>query len=138
MICRDNLHIIINNSDYNIQFFLALINSKLLNFIYEVMNPEKGEALAQVKKSHVEQLPIPMLDLSKKADKVKHNKLASLVDKMLELKKQEAAENNQDKKFWIAKQISGIDGAIDSAVYELYGLSEGEVRVVEGEIIKSA
>jgi hypothetical protein len=53
---------------------------------------------------------------------------------MLELKKQETAENNQDKKFWIAKQISGIDGAIDSAVYELYGLSEGEVRVIEGEI----
>jgi hypothetical protein len=133
MICRDNLHIIINNSDYNIQFFLALINSKLLNFVYEVMNPEKGEALAQVKKSHVEQLPIPILDLSNKADKAKHNRIVSLVDRMLELKKLETAERNQDKKFWIAKQISGIEGAIDSAVYELSGLSEGEVRVVEGE-----
>jgi hypothetical protein len=133
MICRDNLHIIINNSDYNIQFFLALINSKLLNFIYEVMNPEKGEALAQVKKSHVEQLPIPVLDLSNKTDKAKHNRIVSLADRMLELKKLEAAERNTDRKALIAKQISGINRAIDSVVYELYGLSEGEVRVVEWE-----
>jgi hypothetical protein len=51
IICRDNLHIIINNSDCNLLFFLALINSNFMNFIYEIINPEKGEALAQVKKN---------------------------------------------------------------------------------------
>ena len=132
IICRDNLHIAINYSNLNLLVLLALINSKLLNFIYEIMNPEKGEALAQVKKSHVEQLPIPTLDLSKKADKAKHDQLVSLVDKMLELKKKEAAEPNQQLKTMIARQIEGVDKAIDTAVYGLYNLSEDEIKVVEG------
>ena len=131
IVCRDNLHIIINNSDINLLALLALINSKLLNFVYEIMNPEKGEALAQVKKGHVEQLPIPTLDISKKADKAKHDNLVSLVDQMLELKRKEFTEQNQQLKIMITRQIEGIDKAIDMVVYGLYGLTENEIRVVE-------
>jgi hypothetical protein len=32
----------------------------------------------------------------------------------------------------IARQIEGIDKAIDMAVYGLYNLNEGEIKVVEG------
>ena len=133
IICRDNLHIVINNSDFNLKFLLALINSKLLNFAYEIINPEKGEALAQVKKSHVEQLPIPNIDLSVKTNKIKHDNIVSLVDKMLELKKEEASEQNDKLKTMISRQIDGIDKGIDKAVYELYNLTEDEIKVVEGE-----
>jgi hypothetical protein len=50
---------------------------------------------------------------------------------MLELKKREATETRADKKSLIAKQIRGIDGVIDSEVYELYGLTEDEIVIVE-------
>jgi hypothetical protein len=133
IICRNNLHIIISNSDLNILFFLALLNSKLLNFVYEIMNPEKGEALAEVKKSHVEQLPIPTLDLSVKADKTKHDNLVSLVNKMLELKKKEAAELSEHLKTVITRQIDAVDKAIDTAVYGLYNLTDDEIKIVEGK-----
>jgi hypothetical protein len=133
IICRNNLHIIINNSDLNVLFFLALLNSTLLNFVYEIMNPEKGEALAEVKKFHVEQLPIPFLDVSKKNDREKHDKLVLLVDKMLELKQKEAAEPNQQLKTMIARQVEGVDKAIDTVVYKLYNLTEDEITVVEGK-----
>jgi len=132
IICRNNLHIIINNSDHNILFFLALLNSKMLNFIYEIINPEKGEALAEVKKSHIEQLPIYVLDLSKKSDKLKHDNIVSLVDRMLELKKKEAAEQNPQARIVITRQIDGVDKEIDKAVYELYGVEEGEICVEGG------
>jgi hypothetical protein len=133
IICRDNLHVIINNSNINILFYLALLNSTLLNFIYEIMNPEKGEALAQVKKSHVEQLPIPTLDLSQKADKTKHDALVSLVEKMLHLKQKESAEKSDHQKTVITRKIDAVDKAIDMAVYELYGLTEEEIKVVEAK-----
>ncbi|AEF84892.1 conserved hypothetical protein [Treponema primitia ZAS-2] len=132
VICRDNLHIIINNSDLSLLFYLALVNSKLLNFIYEIINPEKGEALAQVKKSHVEQLPIPVINLSKKSDKTAHDNFVALVDKMLELKLQEHAEPNPKAKTMIQRQIGAVDGQINEAVYRLYGLTEEEIGVVEG------
>jgi len=83
VIARNNLHVIINTSDLNIKFYLALINSKLLQFVYEVLNPEKGEALAEIKKAHVEQLPIPVVDLNDKKQRQTHDRLVELVDQML-------------------------------------------------------
>ncbi|MEG5033322.1 Eco57I restriction-modification methylase domain-containing protein [Microcoleus sp. AT3-D2] len=60
-IARDNLHIAIIKNDVNSRlcFILGIINSKIMDFVYTQINPEKGEVLAQVKKNHVEQLPIP-------------------------------------------------------------------------------
>ncbi len=31
------------------------------------------------------------------------------------------------------RQIKSVDGAIDSLVYELYGLNEEEIKIVKGE-----
>jgi len=33
----------------------------------------------------------------------------------------------------LARQIESTDGAIDCLVYELYGLTEEEVKIVEGK-----
>ncbi|MBD3286836.1 N-6 DNA methylase [candidate division WOR-3 bacterium] len=44
-IARDNLHIILpKDSNHNLHYILGLINSKLMDFIYTFINPEKGEA----------------------------------------------------------------------------------------------
>jgi hypothetical protein len=134
IICRNNLHVIINNSKLNLLFFLGLINSKLLNFVYEIINPEKGEALAEVKKMHVEQLPIPALDLSQKSDKDKHDRLVALVEQMLALKQKEQAETLPQTKTMIGRQIQALDRQIDALVYGLYNLTEDEIGVVEGEV----
>ena len=83
---RDNLHIILpQNMSYDLRYVLGVINSKLLDFVYGFMNPEKGEALAQVKKQHVEQLPIRILNFNIPADKARHDKMVSLVDQMISL-----------------------------------------------------
>ncbi|HLD33691.1 MAG TPA: N-6 DNA methylase, partial [Candidatus Nanoarchaeia archaeon] len=43
---RNNLHIILpRDKAYDLRFILGIINSKLIEFIYTTMNPEKGEAL---------------------------------------------------------------------------------------------
>jgi hypothetical protein len=63
---------------------------------------------------------------------VKHNHIVKLVDKMLELKQKEADEKNQQLKTMVSRQIEGVDKAIDTAVYELYNLTEDEIKVVEG------
>ncbi|MDR1478682.1 MAG: N-6 DNA methylase [Planctomycetaceae bacterium] len=133
IICRNNLHIIISNSKFNLLFFLALINSKLMNFVYEIMNPEKGEALAEVKKIHVEQLPIPLLDPSQKTNKTKYDKIISLANKMLQLKIKELAEQKTQMKTILQRQIKALDQQINQAVYLLYDLSEEEIKIIEGE-----
>ena len=58
-VCMNNMHTI-NSKDinYDLRFVLALINSTLMNYYFQSLNPEKGEALAEVKKEHVANLQI--------------------------------------------------------------------------------
>ena len=52
---------------------------------------------------------------------------------MLELqKKYYDARMEQDKELY-ERQIKLVDVQIDRLVYDLYGLTEGEIEVVEGE-----
>jgi hypothetical protein len=51
---------------------------------------------------------------------------------MLEFKKKEAAEPNQQLKTMISRQIESVDKAIDTAVYQLYYLTDDEIKAVEG------
>ena len=60
---------------------------------------------------YLKQLPVPVIDLSKKSDKIKHDTLVSFVDKMLELKQKEAAEKDRQLKTLVARQIEGADKA---------------------------
>jgi adenine-specific DNA-methyltransferase len=133
-IARNNLHIVIaKDQKYNLNYFLGIINSKLLDYYYSIMNPEKGEALAEVKKDHVEQLPIKPIDFSNPTEKQTHDKLVSLVDQMLGTQKQfHEVKSDSDKKMFKMK-IDMIDRQIDEMVFNLYGLSEEEIRIVEGE-----
>ncbi|GHV62656.1 hypothetical protein AGMMS49587_10150 [Spirochaetia bacterium] len=62
--------------------------------------------------------------------KVAHDKL---VDKMLELKRRERTEPNPQVKTVIGRQIGAVDTQIDKLVYELYNLTEDEIKVVEEE-----
>jgi hypothetical protein len=95
------------------------------------MNPEKGEALAQIKKKHLGQLPIRTIDFSNPAEKAKHDKLVALVDNMLEVQeKYHEARMERDKELY-ERQIKIVDAQIDRLVYDLYELTEEEVKVVE-------
>lgn len=133
-IARDNLHIILPNiENYRLEFLLGLLNSKLMDFAYSLMNPEKGEALAQVKKMHVEQLPIRTIDFSNHSDKALHDRMVQLVEQMLTLHKQLPDTKTGHEKTHIQRQIDATDQQIDRLVYELYGLTGEEIGVVEGK-----
>ncbi len=57
---RNNLHIVIPKFEsYPFLTLLGIMNSHLIDYWYSIINPEKGEALAEVKKAHVESIPIP-------------------------------------------------------------------------------
>jgi hypothetical protein len=67
-------------------------------------------------------------------EKAQHDKLVALVDTMLELqKKYQEARMERDKVLY-ERQIKIIDKLIDKQVYDLYGLTEEEIKVVEGDL----
>ena len=60
------------------------------------------------------------------------NKTVSLVERMLELHKQSAVVRSPLDKERVGREIESMDKYIDRLVYELYGLSEDDVKVVKG------
>ena len=116
--------------NYSCKFLLGILNSNLMNWYFVNFLSESLHFYPNDAKN----LPIKNIDFNTNSDKTKHDNLVSLVEKMLELKQKEAAEQNPQLKTMISRQIEGIDKAIDTAVYALYGLSEDEIKVVEGAI----
>jgi hypothetical protein len=134
-VVRDNLYTIISREqDDNLRFLLGLLNSHLLNWYYQsALNPEKGEALAQVKRGHIAQLPIRSIDFSSPTDKARHDRMVQLVEQMLSLHKQLPDTKAGHDQTHLQRQIDATDRQIDKLVYELYGLTEEEIAVVEGK-----
>ncbi len=78
-------------------------------------------------------IPICTMDFTNSIEKNQHDKLVSLVDNMFEpQKKYRDARINQDKELY-ERQIKIVDAQIDGLVYDLYGLTEEEIRIVEEE-----
>jgi hypothetical protein len=57
--------------------------------------------------------------------------MVSLVDTMLTLHKKLSAEQLPQRREQIQREIDATDRQIDSLVYQLYGLSEEEISLVE-------
>lgn len=122
---------------YSLNYLLALLNSKLLSYYFRNKFEEahvRGGYL-QFKKIYTSQIPIYKIDFSNKKEKAKHDELASLADKMLKFNKglQKIDPIMDEKEYGELKQeIDKTDKEIDQKVYKLYGLSEEEIKVVEG------
>lgn len=127
IICRNNLHILISNKISH-QFILGILNSKLTDFYYYQINPEQGEVLAEVKKIHVEQLPIPKIN---KSNQETHDSIVKLVEQMLASKKQQQTAVTERDKSYLEEKCNNLDNQINELVYELYGLSDEEIKIVE-------
>ena len=94
---------------------------------------EEGRALAQVKPTVINQLPIRTIDFNNPAEKATHDKLVSLVDRMLELHKKKNSMPPSAEREKIEREIAVTDEKIDDIVYGLYGITEEERKVIEGK-----
>ena len=59
------------------------------------------------------------------------DKMVSLVDSMPALPKRSAVAKNPNDKVQLEREIESTDRQINQLVYELYGLTEDEIKIVE-------
>jgi Tfp pilus assembly PilM family ATPase len=58
--------------------------------------------------------------------------MVSLVDRMQGLNKRLSAAKNPNDKIQFERQIEATDRQINQVVYELYGLTEEEIKIANG------
>lgn len=114
--CAGKVNVLHSFKDYHIKFVLGLLNSKLIDYYYCTKNETKhlnGGALPFDTES-IKTIPIPLLTSEQQRP------IISLVDQILAEKE---SNHNAD--------TSVLEREIDRMVYELYGLTEEEIAVVE-------
>ena len=79
------------------------------------------------------QLPIRTIDFSDPEDMARHDRMVKLVERMLALHERLAEARIERERTVIGHQIEVSARQIDRLVYDLYGPTEVEITVVEGE-----
>ena len=113
------------------KYVTGLLNSRLLNWFFRRVTTNFNSGYFGANKQFLAQLPIHTIDFVKPAEKAKHDKMVRLVEQMLKLHKDKAGARLGQEKAVLQQQIEATDAQIDRLVYDLYGLTEDEIKIVE-------
>jgi hypothetical protein len=120
-------------------YLLGLLNSKLIFAYFKrhaaiLGDPDKGGRLRWFRQD-VLKIPVRKIDFANPTEKAAHDEIVALVEGMLALQAERQAldpAQHFDELRSLDRRISRLDAEIDRRVYALYGLTEEEIRVVEG------
>ncbi len=121
-------------SDYSREYILGLLNSKLLEWFIRQSATQMRGGYFSFESRFIRKLPIHTINFSNPAEKARHDRIVALVEQMLELHKRLAAAQGSGEKERLQRLIDSTDQQIDALVYELYGLTEEEIAIVEGSV----
>ncbi len=103
----------------HLRYLLGMLHSKLITFAFKTFyaGGGLGESGYRYKKAFIERLPIPQIT---KSNKPTADKIIALVDKILQAKAKDPKANTQ-----------GLEQEIDALVYQLYNLTDEEIKIIE-------
>jgi hypothetical protein len=106
------------DSSIDNKYLLALINSKMMNWVFQKMNFHMvGKPLAEVKIIFVERLPV------KNISQAEQQPIIALVEQVLASKQASPSLST-----------TALESAIDAQVYALYELSAADIALIEASV----
>ena len=108
------MYYVIKSSRWDMKFLTGVLNSKLVAFWLRHKGKMQGSNY-QVDKEPLQGIPLPLIDLSLQQP------IIDLVEAIL-----------TKKKLSPQADILDLENSIDRLIYDLYGLSEDEIKIVEG------
>jgi type I restriction-modification system DNA methylase subunit len=115
-------------------YLLGLVNSSLLWLFLKNIAIGRSGGFIEAKPIYVKQLPIYVIDFSKQRERAIHNQITKLVYSIIELNKKKIALLPSSEQDRIEREIKITDEKIDKLVYELYGITKEEKKIIEREI----
>jgi len=122
---------IVVREDQSVAYLLGVLNSKLLTFYFQRISSHFQGGYFAYEPRYLERIPIRTIDFSDPEDVTRHERMVEFVERMLALHEKLAEARIERERTVIGHQIEATDRQIDRLVYELYGLTDGEIRIVE-------
>lgn len=107
------------------------MNSRLLDFYLKKISTTFRGGFFSYARRFIEQLPIYVPDRENDKQKVVYEEIVSLVDRILELNEEKQGVSDSAKRELLDWEVKVREERIDELVYDLYGLTIDERRIVE-------
>jgi len=114
----------------NDKYLLGILNSKIMMFFFSTTIPKLRGDFYEPGFVFMRDFPVHKIDFSITAEVKQHDRMVSLVERMLELHKRTPQTPHEKER--LEREIASTDNQIDRLVYDLYGLTEDEIKIVEG------
>jgi hypothetical protein len=112
-------------------YVLGLLNSPLLfRYLLSIGTSLRG-GYVRFWTQFIQQLPIRKINFSDPNDKAYHDRMVKLVEQMLDLHERLPKAKTPHEKEILQRQIDVTDEQINHLVYQLYGLTVAEIKIVE-------
>ena len=118
-------------SKQGLQYLLGILNSSLMKWYFPFVSAPFRGGWMSANRQFLSQLPIRTIDFYNPADVARHDRMVELVQSMLDLHRQLSSPGPEHERTLIVRRIEAADRQIDRLVYELYGLTEEEIGIVE-------
>ncbi len=113
-------------SPYRLEYLLGLLNSFLFQWRFKLTSTNNN-----VGTNELNAMPFRAINLMDPADKAYHDRMVELVERMLSLYKRLAEARTPQDKTILQQQLALTDKQIDRLVYELYGLTDNDIKQIE-------
>ncbi|MEN4017783.1 MAG: TaqI-like C-terminal specificity domain-containing protein [Methanobacterium sp.] len=118
------VHLIVpkeDKSSLDLKYVLALLNSRLFNYLYQYVSQEmSGRTFAQVKTTYIKQLPVKLISI------LEQKAYIELINQIFEI-----TRNNDyltdDKK---QNEVKKLENELDKLIYDLYELTPKERKII--------
>lgn len=109
-----------------LSFLLGVLNSRLMSWYFLTRSQvAQRDDFPKIVLKETRGLPVPS------AAEKRHDRMVAAVDVLLALLTRLAAAKSPPDRAALENQIAATDRQIDRLVYELYGLTEAEIRIVD-------
>jgi type I restriction-modification system DNA methylase subunit len=125
------LQIVKPKDETNSKYLLGILNSSLIAYYFRTKYNRQDKTFPEIRIYELASMPIRIIDISNPNDVAYRDRMAYLVDQMLSLNKQLQEARTPQEQTALHRQIEATDGHIDALVYELYGLTEEEIKVIK-------
>jgi hypothetical protein len=117
----------LDGANWQLKSLLGILNSNIFGWTVRSQSTPLRGGYFKYSKQYIETVPLPDLTAKKSEAQL----LTTLVDTMLSLQKRLSADQSPQRREQIQREIDAADRQIDKIVYQLYGLTGDEIKIVE-------
>ena len=113
------------------KYLLGILNSSVMFFLFRQILPKLRGDFYEPSYVYFKTFPIRKIDFSNPTDRIKHDQIVELVNRMLISNQKLSTTRTPQEKNLLQRQIEMMERQINQLVYELYDLTAEEIKIIE-------